>query len=234
MNKKISPTLALPNIDVMHPPIYGSSQEELSRDYAELKRLIKNRGLLDKQPIYYTFRIALLFGLLVLGLIFLLVVHIFLLQLLDAVYLAVVFTQIGLLGHDARHRQMFKRAWKHDFVSLVGGTLLLGMSYTWWIEKHNHHHSHPNQVNMDPDIEIAFLEFTGTEDLEHLSKFRRLLVKYQAFIFLPALMLVAMDLQRNSVEFLIRKKAKYQAVEWILLIAHFVLYFAFVFFCLPF
>ncbi|MBV9258366.1 MAG: acyl-CoA desaturase [Ktedonobacteraceae bacterium] len=200
-----------------------------NNEYVALKQLIKKRGLLDKQPAYYTFRIALLLGLFTLGLVFFLVVHNSWLQLLNAVYLAFVFTQIGLLGHEAGHRQMFHRSWKHDLIGLVGGNLLVGMSYSWWMDKHNRHHSNPNQVDMDPDIEIPFLEFTGKEDLQTLGKFRQFLIKRQAYILFPALMIVSAGLQYNSVAFLLRNKPKYIVLEWVLLGAHFLLYFALVF-----
>ena len=192
--------------------------------YAELKRELKQNGLLDKQPRYYISRIALLCGLLIIGIAFMLTVHIWWLHLLNAAYLAFVWTQIGLLSHEAGHRQMFQRGWKHDLVSLIGGNLIIGMSYGWWLDKHNAHHSHPNQVDTDPDIEIPFLDFTGQEDLSRLNAFRRTLIKYQAWIFLPALMTVALGLQYNSFLFLSRNKAKYHMVEWILMIVHVVLY----------
>jgi fatty acid desaturase len=203
----------------------GTSNSE----YAELKQLIKKRGLLNKQPVYYTFRIALLLGLFLLGLAFFLTVHNGWLQLLDAVYMAFVFTQIGLLGHEAGHRQMFQRSWKHDLVGLIGGNLLVGMSYSWWMDKHNRHHSNPNQMDMDPDIEIPFLEFTGREDLATVGKFRQFLIKHQAAIFFPALMTVSISLQYNSVAYLIRNKPKYYVLEWLLMGAHFLLYLALVF-----
>src|SRR6266571_9099572 len=82
-----------------------------ANEYVELKQLIKQKGLLDKQPVYYTYKILLTLGLLVLGLAFLLVLNSFWLQLLDAAYLAFVFAQIGLIAHDAGHRQIFHTAW---------------------------------------------------------------------------------------------------------------------------
>lgn len=217
----VSPTLPTPE---PAPPALKAAG-----DYAELKRLLSERGLLDKQPAYYLWRITLLFGLLAVGIFFLVVVRVVWLQLLDAVYLAVVFGQMGLLGHEAGHRQMFPRQWGHELVGLVAGNLLIGMSFQWWVGKHNRHHGHPNQVGMDPDIEIPFLDFTGTQDLTRLGAFRRVLVRYQAFLLMPALMTVAIGLQVNSVKFLIRNQVKRSRAEWPLLIAHFALYFALVF-----
>ncbi|GAC1389922.1 MAG: acyl-CoA desaturase [Ktedonobacteraceae bacterium] len=229
MNKETSVALAFPVNDVPQPSLIRSTQTTPTNDYAELKQILKKKGLLERQPTYYTWRVALLLGLLVVGLVFLFTVNIFWLQLLNAVYLAFVFTQIGLLGHEAGHRQMFHESWKHDLLALVGGDLVVGMSYAWWLDKHNAHHSNPNHVDMDPDVEIPFLEFTGKEDLAGIGKFRQFLVKHQALIFLPALMTVSIGLQCNGVEFLLRKKAKYHVLESILMIAHFALYLAIIF-----
>lgn len=234
MNQQGVTSVVLPANDSASSTVSYLSREKSQGSYAELKQLMKKRGLLEKQPVYYTFRIILLSSLLALGIAFLLFVHIFWLQLLNAVFLAFVFTQIGLLGHEAGHRQMFHHSWKHDLVSLIGGNLFIGMSYAWWLEKHNSHHSHPNQLDMDPDLEIPILDFTGTEDIEHMGKFRQFLVKHQASLFFPALMTVAIGLQYNSVRFLLHNKAKYHTLEWFLMIAHFALYLGFVFYCLPF
>jgi len=215
--------------DELMPSLARFDATASNNEFAELKRLIKKQGLLDKQPVYYSFRILLIMGLLTVGLVFLLTVHIGWLQLLDAVYLAFVYSQIGLLSHEAGHRQMFNRSWKHDLVGLIGGNLFIGMSYSWWLNKHNNHHSHPNQMDMDPDIDIPFLEFTGKEDLHSLSKFRQFLIKHQASIFFPALMTVALGLQSSSVRFLLSNRPKYYAIEWLLMVAHFVLYLTLVF-----
>jgi len=128
---------------------------------------------------------------------------------------------------------MFHRMWKHDILGLVGGNLLIGMSYAWWLDKHNAHHSHPNQVDMDPDIEIPFLEFTGMEDVTKLGKFRQFLIKHQQLIFLPALMTVSLGLRSNSIRFLWQNKPKYHVLEWALLLLHYVLYFGIVLYRFP-
>jgi fatty acid desaturase len=233
VNNSNASSLALPGTDLAQPASSSPPHEATKGAYAELKQLLKKQGLLDKQPVYYTWRIALLCGMLAIGVIFLLFVHVFWLQLLNAAYLACVFAQIGLLSHEAGHRQMFQSLWKHDLVSLLGGNVLLGMSYAWWVDKHNRHHSHPNEVDMDPDIEIPFLEFTGMQDLERMGKLRQFLVKYQASIFFPALLTVSFGLQCNSITFLWRNKARYHALEWALIAVHFLLYFAVVFSSLP-
>ena len=76
-----------------------------SNQYAELKRLIKQNGLLDRQPAYYAGKITLTLGLLAVSLTLLLILDNPWLQLLNAAYLAFVFVQISLVAHDCGYRQ---------------------------------------------------------------------------------------------------------------------------------
>ena len=77
-------------------------------DYAQLRRLVKQAGLLEKQPAYYARKFVLTLTLLAAGLTFLALVDSLWLQLVDAVLLAFVWAQVAFLGHDAGHRQIFK------------------------------------------------------------------------------------------------------------------------------
>ena len=197
-------------------------------EYAELKQFVRQEGLLEKQPRYYTYKILSTVGLLALSIAFLLLVHNFWLQLLNAAFMAFVFGQIGFLGHDGGHRQIFKATWKNDIIVLLQGNLLVGMSYSWWNNKHNAHHSHPNQLDMDPDIGIPAISFTQEQALSKRNFFR-FMAKYQVFFFFPLLALVTMDLQRVSILHLMKKKVQHPIAEISMIILHYVLYFGLIF-----
>jgi fatty acid desaturase len=213
-------------------PVSAASVSQTVNDFATLKRLLMQRGLLEKQPRYYAVKMLLTFSLLMLSLTFLILVHQSWLQLLNAAFLAFVSTQLGLLGHDAGHRQLFRRTWKNDSVSLITGNFLLGMSHGWWIEKHNQHHSHPNQQDLDPDIDIPLLAFSS-DHLPRSGKLRLFLVKYQATFFFPLLLLASVNLKLYSVLFLMQRKEKYHFVEVALLLGHYLAYLGLLFWCLP-
>ena len=202
-------------------------------EYASLKQLITKRKLLDKQPRYYAYKILFTMGLLAAGVAYLLVVHNFWLQLCDAVYLAFVFGQIGFLGHDTGHRQIFHAAWKHHLSSMLLGNVLIAMSYSWWISKHNQHHAYPNQFDMDPDMDIPAICFSQEEALSK-RKLRRLLASYQAYAFFPLMLLVGIDFQRTSIFYVLRKQGKERLLEVALLLVHYLLYFGLVFFQMTF
>jgi fatty acid desaturase len=204
---------------------------EDAREYVELKNLIKHRGLLEKQPVYYTCRIVLVLSMLALGLAFLLAVPTFWLQLLNAFFLAFVYVQIGFLAHESGHRQMFSASRKHDIVCLLAGNMLLGMSYSHWLEKHNRHHSHPNQLDLDPDLEIPFIFFTQKEGVRSRGKCSQFFFKHQAYFFIPTLMLLSFDWKYRSMRFLLQKKAKkYHVAEIVLMVVHVLLYLGLLFY----
>ena len=211
------------------PLLKESASHPPPNQYAKLKRLIKERGLLDQQPAYYAAKFTFTLGLLVSSLALLLVLDNLWLQLLNAAYLAFVFVQIGLLAHDCGHRQFsFRAPWKNDWLTIILGNLLIGISRQWWIDKHKEHHGHPNQMDVDPDIEIPLLAF---EEEQALAKrgIARFVVKYQAILILPLSYLQALSLHRSSIRFLIEKKAKSTLAESLALGAHFALYFGLLF-----
>jgi len=223
-----SSTLSIPDGNFIHSDFKHSALRIFANDYAELKQLIKRNELLDKQPAYYTFKILFTMGLLAVGVTFLIVVNNFWLQLLNAVYLAFVFAQISFLGHDIGHRQVFRTTWKIDISSFVIGNLLVGWSGSWWIDKHNRHHGHPNQVDLDPDIDVPFLAFTE-EEARGMRGLPRFIVKYQAYFVFPLEMLAALSFLIFSIRFLLEKKPRHVVTEMILMTVHYLLYFGLLF-----
>ena len=207
----------------MHPDI-KAAPPVFANEYAELKRLVKQNGLMEKQPTYYSWKILLTLGLLAVSLVFLFIIHNFWLQLLNAAYLGFAITQIGFLGHDMGHHQVFRTTRMTNIGGLLVVNFLLGWSWGWWLDRHNQHHGRPNQLNLDPDIAMPFLAFTEKEALSK-RELLRFMVKYQAYLFFPLLLLVAFSALIWSIQFLLKKRAKYSLTEALLLVAHHLLYF---------
>jgi fatty acid desaturase len=209
--------------------VQGSAFHLRTNQYAQLKRLIKKNGLLDRQPAYYAAKTGFTLGLLAVSLALLFVLSETWFQLLNAAYLAFVFVQISLLAHDFGHRQFsFRSPWKNDWLTLIFGNLLLGISRQWWIDKHNEHHGHPNQMDLDPDVDIPLLAFEEEQALDKRG-LARFVVKYQAALIFPLSLLQAISMLRSSLEFLAAKKAKSTLVEALTICVHFALYFALLF-----
>lgn len=203
----------------------------LSSEYAELKQLVQERGLLGKQTRHYAGNVFLTLVLLGLALAFLAVANALWLQLLDAVFLAIVFARIAFLGHDAGHRQIFRSNRWNDMAGLVV-CFVLGMERTWWVEKHNRHHSNPNQSGLDPDIDIPVLAFTEQEALGKRGLYR-FLVRNQAYFFYPLLCLEGgIGLRLAGLQYMLHNKLKYPVVEPLLMVGHFAAYLGLLFWLL--
>jgi fatty acid desaturase len=213
-------------IEVVGPSAHSAS-------YAELKKLIKERGLLEKRPGRALARILIVDSLVVAAIAaFIVARETFWLECVVALFFAFVTTQLGFVGHDAGHRQPFGSTRLNDLSGLFHGNLLVGMSFSWWLEKHNAHHAKPNEIDSDPDIDIPMLSFSPEEALAKKGAMR-FISAHQAFFFFPLLTLVAMDLQKASVIFLSQGKARYQKSEVALLLLHYIAYFGLIFTVLP-
>jgi fatty acid desaturase len=200
--------------------------------YADLKRLIQDHGLLDKDARGYMVRVLIVQLLFFASLATLIFVHLFWVQCLNAVLLAFVTAQMGFIGHDAGHRQIFRSTHNNDVVGYVLGNIQVGMSFSWWIDKHNAHHSRPNEIDCDPDIDVPMIAFTHAEALQKRGLFR-FITKHQAWLFFPILMFVSIDLQISSVKFLLRPHAKNRLRDAALMLLHYGWYLGLIFGFLP-
>jgi fatty acid desaturase len=121
-------------------------------EYARLSRQVRQAGLLERRPGYYVWKITATAVLLAAGWAAFVLVGDSWWQLAVAAFLAVMFTQVGFLGHDAGHRQVFGSQRASYVAGLLLGNLGIGLSFGWWVHKHNAHHAHPNEMGRDPDI----------------------------------------------------------------------------------
>ena len=206
----------------------AASAPRRSSEYAELSRQVKQAGLLEPRSACYAWKIAATVGMLAAGWTAFIVVGDSWWQLAVAAFLAVVFTQIGFLGHDVGHRQVFSTRRASYVAGILLGDLGIGLSYGWWVGKHNRHHAHPNQEGADPDIAISVLAFTSAQARASRGA-ARLVVRCQAYLFLPMLLLEAVSLHVASVKALTRRAARRRSWERVLITIHAVGYLTVVF-----
>jgi fatty acid desaturase len=201
-------------------------------DYAQLSRQVKQAGLLERRPSRYIWRIAVTSTLLAAGWAAFVLVGDSWWQLAVAVFLAVMFTQFGFLGHDAGHRQISGSRRVSYILGVLLGNLGIGLSYGWWVDKHNRHHAHPNTEGADPDIAMRVLAFTPAQarDSRGLS---RMLFRSQAYLFFPLLLGEAFSVHVASIRALVSRASHGRPAEAALLATHLAGYLAVVFLVLP-
>jgi fatty acid desaturase len=188
-------------------------------EYTQLSRQIKQAGLLDRRRGWYAARISLNLALLAAGAAAFVIIGESWWQLVTAAYLAVVFTQIAFVGHDAGHRQIVRSRRANDLVGLVHANLLVGVSFDWWVGKHNRHHTNPNHEDLDPDISITALAFTA-DQASSKHGLVRMIARHQAWLFFPLLLLEAAHLHLASAKAIIGGRGRANLVEGLLLLAH--------------
>jgi fatty acid desaturase len=96
------------------------------RECTQLSRQIRQAGLLDRRRGWYGAKIAINLALLAGGWAVFAVLGASWWQLGTAVYLAVVFTQLAFVGHDAGHRQLFGSRRANDLAGSCMPTCWLG------------------------------------------------------------------------------------------------------------
>jgi fatty acid desaturase len=200
----------------------AGSRTRRGSDYAALSRLMRQHGLLKRRPGYYAAKISIMAVLYLAGWAAVVALGASWYQLLAAVYLAAVFGQLGFVGHEAGHRQIFRFRRANDVAGLVLGNLLIGLSFGWWTGKHNRHHAHPNQLGKDPDLNIPVIAFTEGQAAARRG-LRRLIIRYQAYLFFPMLALEAASMHVISVGSVLAGPGRpgRRAVEGALLLVHF-------------
>jgi fatty acid desaturase len=212
----------------------GEKPGELGSEYAALSRLVRQSGLLDRRRNWYAWRIAATALAWAAGWALFVLVGNSWWQLAVAVYLAVAFAQLGFLGHDAGHRQIFATRRSNYALGVACGNLAIGLSYGWWVAKHNRHHANPNTEDEDPDIMISVLAFSGGR-ARAAAGLRRLIFRYQAWLLMPMLLLEAGSLHGSSIRALAAPRGRSpravrsRSLEIGLLALHFAAYLSVVF-----
>ncbi|MCU1576066.1 MAG: delta fatty acid desaturase [Leifsonia sp.] len=154
-------------------------------------------------------------------------------QLLMAAALGIIMTQFAFLAHEASHRQVFESGKANDRAGRWLADLVVGISYSWWMNKHSRHHGKPNTVGVDPDIEPDFIVFQ-TKDAEKVTGIGAFVTRKQGYLFFPMLLLEGINLHIHAFRTVFgRGKVDRRWLEITLLTVRVVGYVAVIFYFLP-
>jgi fatty acid desaturase len=214
-----------------HDPL--RAQHKYTHLYTDLLRTVRELGLLRRRRKYYLTRIGLVLGAFVAVWVGVGLLGNSWFQLLMAGALALVLTQVAFLSHDSAHRQIFDSNKWNDWTArlLAGG--VIGISANWWRSKHNRHHSGPNQLKRDPDIDIGVIAFTP-EHAGRRTGFQAWLTRRQGWLFFPLLTLEGLSLYVTSMQHVFRRTAtKMERIEAAIVVTRVAAYLTVLFLLLP-
>ena len=210
----------------------GDNAQELEpNEYAQLKRLVQDAGLLEKNPGHYAVKLAVNLGLLALCVAVLTSVDSFWIQMLNAAFLAFITVQLSFLGHDLGHKQVFRSSRNNDRLGLFV-SFLIGVNRTWWVEKHNQHHINPNDLDMDPDIDLPLIAFSE-DQARNMRGIPRLIVRHQAFLFYPLVCFEGFVLKISGIGYMFGNRLRFPIAEPLMMASHIGIYTGLVFLSLP-
>ena len=212
-------------------PASSSLSPTRGSDFAALSRTVQEAGLLRRRHGHYAWRIGLTVAAFAAGWVVFALVGDSWWQLLTAAFLAAASTQLAYTGHDAGHKQIFRTRRSNDWIG-YSHAALTGLSYGWWVGKHNRHHANPNHEDDDPDLDIPILAFFAGQATGKRG-FTRWTTKYQAFLFFPVLLLEGLSLHWAAIDAIRRGDVRTRWLEAVLIIGHTVAYVGAVLLVLP-
>jgi fatty acid desaturase len=136
----------------------------------------------------------------------------------------VMFTQLGFIGHDAGHGQVFGGRRRNRLLGLIAANVLIGLSFGWWVHKHNAHHAHPNEMGRDPDIGDRVAPASPGAPGNRRGPLASWLARWQAPLFFPLMLLRSSGMHVLGIKRLLRRRDRAAAAEGSLLALHAALY----------
>ncbi len=193
--------------------------------YAALAAEVRAEGLTRRRPGFYGLLLAGLVLAMVLSVVGLVALAHSWWALLLAPVCGVVSAQLGFYGHDATHRQISHRERTSRILGMLAGNLLGGLSYGWWMAKHNAHHAHPNDLESDPDVYAGAVVFDRGQASTRTG-FTGWVTAHQAWLYLPMLTLEGLNLHASSIQAVLRPGLKHRRTEAVLLAVNITAYVA--------
>ncbi|WP_030157921.1 acyl-CoA desaturase [Glycomyces sp. NRRL B-16210] len=204
-------------------PATPQPKERAGSDFAQLSRRINDAGLMNRRPAYYVIRFALVTAVFIGGWVAFAFIGNSWFQMITAVFMALLSTQVAFLGHDLAHRQVIRSRSTSEKLGWFTGNLANGMGYGWWNDKHNRHHANPNHEEHDPDVSPGLFVWSKRQAgfAQGISTW---FGKYQAQLFFPILTLEGLNLNVSGIKSVAKPGLKHRGWEALFLAVHWAAY----------
>jgi delta8-fatty-acid desaturase len=189
--------LANPPKHLLPPPKDPRSQDILEK-FENLKKEFQDEGFFETSYAWYFYKCFTTLVMAPLGLYF----QYHGSYLLSAIFFGIFWQQLGWIGHEFAHHQIFQNNRKlNDLSAIFFGNICQGFSSHWWKDRHNSHHATTNILDADPDIDNIPMMAWSSSDLDKAPAWTRKTIPYQAYYFLFLLPLLRVTWCLNSIFF---------------------------------
>jgi fatty acid desaturase len=210
-----------PQSPVDGPP---AAVDPSTASFRALAQQLRAMGLLDGRPGYYQVKITLTIFAFFAGWAVFVIVGDSWATLAVAPLLGVMFTQLGFIGHDAGHNQVFGTRRRNRILGFIVGNVLIGLSFGWWVPKHNAHHAHPNEIGRDPDVGPGAAPAPSDVPGNERGSLAWWLARWQAPLFFPLMLLRSSGMHVLGIQRFLQRRDRASAVEASLVLLHAALY----------
>ena len=186
------------------PSADAASRVQAERDYIVLRRNVVEAGLLERTYLYYVLRAGSSFALLGAAVTLAVVLPAPWL-IVSSLLLAICIVQVALIGHDAGHQEVFRAPAKNWRLGLVCWSLVAGVPFWYWNDRHNAHHGHTNDPDNDPDIQGGGLLAFTAEDARGRTGWRLIALRHQDLLIVLAAGLLAFWFRIESAAYVFRR-----------------------------
>ncbi len=126
--------------------------------YQELRQAVARAGLLKPARAYYAGLAVASVAVLAAGVALALGLSPWPSVLLSALMLTTGRVQLALIGHDAAHGAVFRSRRHNHRAAAICWSLVAGIGWEYWRDRHNRHHGHTNDLTADPDLLPSLLD----------------------------------------------------------------------------
>ena len=213
--------------------VSGGDRTSPTSEYSSLLQTVRNLGLLRRRTGFYYVMGGILLAALGGAITGFVLFGPTWWQLLIAGALGIILTQFAFLAHEAAHRQVFESGPLNDKVGRIIANGVVGISYSWWMNKHSRHHSQPNTIGKDPDIENDVIIFQEGE-ASKVSWIQSLITRRQGWLFFPLLTLEGVNLHVHGIKSVFRRgKVERRGLEASMILLRLGIYVTLIFLFLP-
>jgi fatty acid desaturase len=191
---------------------------------------IRDAGLLDRRGGYYVLKVSLTLAVFVAGWTGFFILGDTWTTLAVGVFLGLMFAQVGFIGHDAGHQQVFSSRRANRVLGLAVANALIGLNFGWWVPKHYSHHAHPNEIGRDPDIDEPLV--LSSRQMVRTRPGRACVQRWRAFLFFSMMLFRSAGLYSLGIRELVRQRKTSSVLEGCLIALHAALHLTLVFWVL--
>lgn len=199
--------------------------DSMAAKYVQLRKTLEEKGYFQRTPWYYTVRIIATTAFFAISYGILLFSNTWWLTLIGIFTTAFFTVQFGFLGHEAGHGAITKNKNLQYILGQFSMSVINGVGYSHWKERHDTHHGKSNHEEEDPDLKnMVFFAFTTRKAMTHKG-WKKLTTMYQSILLPIFAFFSVISLRVTAVTEMFTHSAKKRIADTPFILLHFAMWF---------